>query len=122
MSPKTVTLPCGVPRTLHTDCCASGEVFQQNQGFSYQGLGKHTPEQTWDGHNQELALPILHPGVSSQHVLECSTRNTEFPRCFPSSLESLSVGSFCCLGAASQMQAQELAKLGKQMLGKISLY
>lgn len=55
----------GVPRTLHTGCCASGEVFQQNQGFSSQAVGKHTPEQimgiirSW--HCQSCIL-------SSQHV------------------------------------------------------
>lgn len=37
----------------------------------------------------------LHRGVSSQHVAERSTRNTAFSRCFPSSLGSLALGSFC---------------------------
>lgn len=64
----------------------------------------------------------LHRGVSSQHVARVEHREHRVSRCFPSSLHSLAVGSFCCLEAASQIQAHESAKLGKRMLGKISLY
>lgn len=108
--------------TLHSHCCGSGEVFQQNQGFSCQGLGKHTPEEIWDGDNQELALPILLPASGCEQPARGWSGAPGAP-CSPDVFHPHWQRAVCAAWMLlPRSQTHESAKLGKQMLGKISLY
>lgn len=115
MSLDIVTLPQGVPRTLRTNCCGSGEVFQQKQGFSCQGSGKHTPEELQDGHNQELVLPILLPASGCEQPARGSSGAPGAP-CFQrfSILTALpDSGQFLLPGCCFPDPGSQVGKIGK---------